>query len=132
MLMHDLVKRDDVIYWEKVAVDDEGNAVFAEPIIIKARWDTVSESSQMDDLVKTESRSNTVYPDRVLAIGSYLLLGNEDDRDDLPYEQRRDPRLIRNAREVSSQSTVFELGWEQHNVKPGFRSPHVTIEVQVG
>lgn len=132
MLIHGLVKKDDVVYWEKVAVDDEGEPVFAEPVIIKARWDITQHQSQMDDIIHTETRSNTVYPDRVLAVGSYLMLGNEDDRDNLTYEERRDPRLVQNARQVGSQSVVFELGWEQSNVKPGFKFDHMTVECSVG
>lgn len=132
MLVHGLVKKDDIIYWEKVATDDEGEPVFAEPVIIRGRWDITQHQSQLDDLIQTETRSNTVYPDRVLAIGSYLMLGNDEDRDDLTYEERRDPRLVQNARQVSSQSVIFELGWEQSNVKPGFKFDHMTVEVSVG
>lgn len=131
MRIHSLVKLDDVIYWEKVAVDDEGEAVFAEPIIIKCRWDMVQTDVQTEDVVTMEIASNAVYPDRVLVIGSYLMLGNEDKRDELPYEQRQNPRLIRAARSVKSQTTVFELGWEQREVQPGFMSEHLTIECQV-
>ncbi len=131
MRIHSLTKRDDVIYWQKVAVDDEGDAVFAEPVIIKCRWDMVQTDVQTEDVVSTEVASNSVYPDRVLTIGSYLMLGNEDVLDEMPYELRRNPKLVREARSVKSQSTIFELGWEQHNVQPGFKSEHLVVECQV-
>lgn len=132
MLVHGLVKKDKVIYWEKIAVDDDGESIFAEPVIILARWDTTQHQSQSEDVIQTETRSNTVYPDRVLAVGSYLMLGNETDRDNLTEKERRNPRLVQNARQVGSQSVIFELGWEQYNVKPGYKSIHVTIEASVG
>ena len=78
-----------------------------------------------------EVASNAVYPDRVLTIGSYLMLGNEETLDEMPYEQRRNPKLLREARSVKSQSTIFELGWEQKSVQPGFKSEHLVVECQV-
>lgn len=131
MRIHSMVKKDDAIYWEKVAVDDEGDAVYAEPIIIKCRWDMVQVDTQTDDVVTTQTDSNAVYPDRVLTVGGFLMLGNDEDLDDLTLEQRQNPKLCQNAQPISSQSTVFELGWEQSNVRPGFMSDHLVVEVSL-
>ena len=131
MIHFSIVKRDKVIYWQKTDVDDEGEAIFAEPVIILCRWDLVNTDTQNEDVISTEVSSNAVYPDRILVVGSYLMLGDEDVLANLRPEQRENPRYIREARAVRSQSWIFELGWEQHNVEPGFQSDHIVIECQV-
>ena len=131
MRMHDLIKKDYVIYWKKVAVNDEGEPEFAEPVIIKCRWDQVSTDAQTEDVLTLEVPSNAVYPDRILVIGSYLMLGDSAVLENLTPLQRQDPRFIREARSVKSQSWVFEFGWEQFNVQPDFQSEHITIECRV-
>lgn len=131
MRIHSLVKKDTAIYWQKTAVDDEGDAVFAEPILIKCRWDLVQTDIQTEDVVEMEIPSNNVYPDRVLAIGSYLMLGGQEDLENLTSEQRENPKLLREARSVKSQSTIFELGWRQTDVTPGMKSDHMVIDCQV-
>lgn len=131
MRLHSLVKQDDVIYWQKIAVDDEGDAEFAAPVIIKCRWDMVSVDKQTEDVLTMEIPSNSVFPDRVLTIGSYLMLGGKDDLDNFSAEQRENPKLLRDAREVQSQQTITELGWPQQNVVPGMSSEHMVIECRV-
>jgi len=129
--MHSLIKKDSVIYWKKIGVDDEGEEIFAEPIIIKCRWDQVQTDVMTEDVLILEVPSNSVYPDRVLVIGSYLMLGDAAVLGNLTSLQKQNPRYIREARSVKSQSWVFEFGWEQFNVQPDFQSEHITIECRV-
>lgn len=131
MIIHSLVKKDDVIYWEKIGVDDEGDAILAAPVIIQCRWDAVNRDVQADEANMTETAANSVYPDRVLTIGGFLMLGNQSVLNGLSEDERRNPRLLRTARAIKSQSTVFELGWEQTEVLPGFQSDHITIDCQI-
>lgn len=131
MRIHRLIKKDDVIYWKKKGVNDEGEAYFEEPIVIKCRWDIVRTDLSNEDVLTLEVASNTVYPDRVLVIGSYLMLGGDEVLNSLTEEQKENPRFIREARSVKSQSWVFEFGWYQQNVPPDFQSEHITIECQI-
>ena len=131
MRMHRLIKKDNVIYWQKVGVNDEGEPEFADPTIIKCRWDQVRTDVQNEDVLTIEVPSNSVYPDRILVVGSYLMLGDEEVLNNLSELQKKDPKFIREARSVKSQSWVFEFGWEQFNVYPGFQSEHITIECSV-
>lgn len=131
MRMHALVKKDKVIYWQKTGVDDVGSAVFAPPIIILCRWDTVSVDYSSEDVVEIETVNNTVYPDRVLTIGGYLMLGDETTLASLSNEEVNNPKLIRLSRVIKNQSTVPELGWPQANWAPGYQDEHLTIEVSI-
>lgn len=131
MRIHALVKKDKVLYWQKIGVDDVGNATFAPPIIIFCRWDTVSVDYSSDDVVELETVNNTVFPDRVLTIGGYLMLGDEVTLANLTAEEKSNPKLVRLARVIKSQSTVPELGWPQSNWPPGYQNEHLTIEVSI-
>lgn len=131
MRIHRLTKKDSAIYWKKIGVNDEGEAEFAAPEIIKCRWDQVRTDVQNEDVLTLEVPGNSVFPDRILVIGSYLMLGDDSVLENLTEQQRNDPRFIREARSVKSQSWVFEFGWEQFNVYPDFKSEHMTVECQV-
>ncbi len=132
MRIHRLIKKDDVIYWKKIGVNDEGEAYFKlPPEIIKCRWDIVRTDLSNEDVLTLEVASNTIYPDKVLVIGSYIMLGGQEVLDSLTDEQIENPRFIREARSIKSQSWVFEFGWYQQNVPPDFKSEHITIECQI-
>ena len=122
-----IVKHDPVIYWKKTGVDDEGNPLFADPIVIKGRWDIVSADSQSDDAVETEVHSNTLYPDRVLVVGSFVHFGDESVLNGFTEEEKADPRLLPGARKIKDQSTIYELRWRQ-KVVPDHQSEHLVIE----
>lgn len=131
MRMHALVKKDKVIYWQKTGVNDVGSAVFAPPIIILCRWDMVAVDYSSEDVVELETVSNTIFPDRVLTIGGYLMLGDETTLVGLTSEEIENPKLLRLARVIKSQSTIPELGWPQTNWPPGYQDEHLTIEVSI-
>jgi len=125
------LQKDSAIYWQKTGVDDKSRSTFAEPIVIRCRWDIVQTDLQQQDVIDMEIPGNTVYPDRVLVIDSFLMLGNQEMLDNLSPEDKKDPKNIREARLIKSQSTVAELGWEQTEYPPGFSHPKVIVQVQV-
>lgn len=126
-----LIKVDRAIYWQKIGVTDEGESLFAAPVVIACRWDQVNTSVTTEDIRDTETSTNDVLPDRVLTIGGFLMLGNESDLNALTEEECTNPKLLRNAHVIKSQSTVPELGWGQHTYEPNYQSEHLTITVQV-
>ena len=122
---------DNAIYWQKIGVNDKGSEIFAEPVTIKCRWDIVQTDLETQDAIEIVSSTNAVYSDRILVIDSYLMLGGQDVLDALSPEERGHPKLLRNARSVKSQSTIAELGWEQHDYPANHQSDHLVIECRV-
>ena len=128
MIAYYLSLVDQCLFWQLLGRDDEGREIFAEPILINCRWDTVQESTESDDVVTTQSKTNSVFPDRVLVVGSYVMLGNQETLDNLTPEEIKHPKLLRNARAIQSQSTIAELGWEQKEYPPGYMSEPLVVE----
>lgn len=130
MRMWSIVKQDDCIYWQRIGVDDEGDSLFADPVVIRCRWDTVNANLQSDVEIETETLTNTIYPDRVLVIGSFIFFGGQDVLDGLSSEEKANPRLLKGARVIKDQSTIWELRWKQE-LYPGLQSEHLTIECRI-
>ena len=130
MISLPLIRVDSAIYWKRVGANEQGFARFAPPTVIQCRWDEVTHATSGDDVVDTETKSNRVFPDRVLVVGSFLCYGGEGALNELTPEQIVDPRKVKWAREVKSQSLVFEFGWEpedEREVKPDYQSDHLSI-----
>lgn len=128
MRSHQIIKTDSAIYWQLVGENDLGEPMFLSPIVIKCRWDTVSTNSSISDRIETQTRSNTIFPDRVLVIGSYLMLGDENALARLSPDDAGNPRRLPDVVMIKNQSTIAELRYAQTNYEPGFMSSHVTIE----
>jgi hypothetical protein len=82
------MRKQKAIYWAlasqeesgSVAFDDEGQAVFADPVEITCRWeDVVNQIPQRDGTML--GSSSKVYVDRDMNVGEMLLLGELDDID---------------------------------------------------
>ena len=125
-----IVKQDSCIYWQRTGVNEEGESLFADPIIIRCRWDIVNANLQSEDVIATETFSNTLYPDRVLVVGSFVYYGGQDVLETLSEYERKNPKLLKGAREIKEQSTIYELRWKQV-IKPGLQSDHLVIECHV-
>lgn len=125
-----IVRQDSAIYWKKIGVDTEGEAIFDTPVIIKCRWDIVNADLQSDDVIETETYSNALYPDRVLVVGSYVHFGGQDVLDSFTDEQKADPRKCPQAHRIKDQSTIYELRWRQY-VTTDTQHEHLVIECHV-
>jgi len=131
MFVYYLTLTDDCIYWKLTGVDEQFEDIFTEPVVIKCRWDTVTEEIQKDDTVQTNAKQNTVFPDRVLVVGSFVMLGTEETLQGLTPDEKANPNLLKNAKRIVSQSTIAELGWEQKQYPPDFMSERVVIQCQI-
>lgn len=128
-----LTQTDEAIYWQKTGVDDAAQETFAAPVIIKCRWDIVQTNTEAVDAVTVEAPSNTVFPDRVLVIGSYLLLGGQERLGGLTEQEKSNPKRIREARSIKNQSTVAELRWRQKEWLPNTMAQpnHLVVECSI-
>jgi len=71
------MRTDCAIYWQRTGVGDDGESLFLPPVIIKCRWDNRQQDHEVADATENVRNSGTVYPDRVLATGSFLMYGDE-------------------------------------------------------
>ena len=111
-------------------MNEEGESIFADPIIIRCRWDIVNANLQSEDVIATETLTNTLYPDRVLVVGSFVYYGGQDVLETLSEDEIKNPKLLKGAREIKEQSTIYELRWKQV-IYPGLQSDHLVIECHV-
>lgn len=125
-----IVKQDSCIYWQRVGVNEEGESQFKPPVVIRCRWDIVNANLQSEDVIETETLSNTIYPDRVLVVGSYVHYGGQDVLDTFSQAEKDNPRLLKGAHQIKDQSTIFELRWKQ-DIRPGLQSDHLVIECHI-
>ena len=122
---------DSIIVWVLQTYTAASEPVFEYPQIIKGRWDTVKGDATITDRVETLSHSVTVYPDRVLSVGSVLMLGDEETLEELTPQEIKNPLLLSTAVTIKSQSTIAEFGRPQKaNYPVGFQSKYLTIECQ--
>lgn len=127
--MRRLYCTDSILFFELVGFTSAAQPLFAEPIVIKGRWDTVQQESQLNDKIEVHSNTVTVYPDRVLSIGSVLMLGDEETIKNLSPQELKNPLLLSAAVTIKSQSTIAEFGRPQKATYPvGYKSKHLTIE----
>ena len=121
---------DSILWFNLAGFTATGDDIYDRPVIIKGKWDVMRKDMQLNEKVETISRSVTVYPDRVLSIGSVLVLGDEEFLAKLTPAEIRDPHLLESAVTVKTQSTIAEFGKPQKASYPvGYKSKHLTIEV---
>ena len=124
---------DSILWFNLSGYTANAQPIFDEPVVIKGKWDTVRNDLQMSDNVETIARTVTVYPDRVLSVGSVLVLGDEEYLDSLSPEVLKKPLLIPTAVTIKAQSTIAEFGRSQKASYPiGYKSKYLTIEVTCG
>ena len=128
--MRRLYFTDSVIVWLLRSYTASAEPIFDAPLIIKARWDQLRTENSVNDKVETHTRAVTLFPDRVLAIGSVVMLGDEEVLEGLSPHEIKNPLLISAAVTIKSQSTIAEFGWPQKASYPIFhQDEHLTIEV---
>lgn len=91
-------------YWARGAVDSHGVYSYAEPVLIKCRWDDATEEFR-DKKGQTCYSSAVVYPDRAMGIGDCLLLTNE-----LP--ETSDPKSVKGL-EIQAFNKIPTLNGKQ-------------------
>lgn len=66
------MRRQRAIYWALAGHSSSGNPEFAAPVDIRCRWEENSEVQGLGEILRFKA---TVYTDRVVATGDYLMLG---------------------------------------------------------
>ena len=128
-IMRRLYLTDLICYWQLKTYTASGEPVYEEPTVIKGRWDTLRKENQTNEKVETHVRTVTVFPDRVLVVGSVLMLGDEQMLVTLSPQEMKNPLLVPSAVTIMSQSTIAEFGWPQKaNYPPGYKNRHLTME----
>jgi hypothetical protein len=122
---------NSAIYWQKTGVNENGDSVFSSPIIIACRWDSQQESMEHNDIIETNSPSLTIFPDRILTLGSFLMLGDSAKLDALSEEEKSNPVLLRDAFMVKTQKVTPEWRYRELDLTPGLQSDHIMIEVTI-
>jgi hypothetical protein len=125
------MRTDTAIYWQRVGVSDSGIPEFSPPVIIKCRWDNQQRNLEISETVEGVNVSGTVYPDRVLVVGSFLLYGNEAALNALSKDEKANPMLIQDAVMVKTQKITPK--WRVRNIQwqPNDQSDQIFIEVTV-
>jgi hypothetical protein len=122
---------NSAIYWQKTGTDENGDSIFLPPSIIACRWDFQEESIERTETVETRNISSTIFPDRILTIGSFLMLGDPAKLDILTDAERSNPVLIQDASMVKTQKVTPEWRYKDMNLFPGLQSDHIMIEVTI-
>jgi hypothetical protein len=117
--------RHKAIYWQYKGIDEYGRPVFLDPIVIRCRWDTFSNSNDIGDAQDARSVGMNVLPDRVLVVGSYLMFGDETILSGLTEK----PPDVPNAYVIKNQELVPELSFTQYSTEPGYQSDRLSIKV---
>jgi hypothetical protein len=122
---------NNAIYWQKTGVDENGDSIFLSPIVIACRWDSQQESVERAETVETNSVSLTIFPDRILTVGSFVMLGDNVKLDTLSDAEKGNPVLLRDAFMVKTQKVTPEWRYRNLDLTPGLQSDHIMIEVTV-
>jgi hypothetical protein len=119
--------RHKAIYWQYKGINEFGRPTFFDPIVIRCRWDTFSNSNDINDTQDNRSVGMSVLPDRVLVVGSYLMFGDESVLSGLSES----PPDIPNAYVIKNQELVPELSFGECNFEPGYQSDRLSIKVSL-
>jgi hypothetical protein len=122
---------NSAIYWQKISINENGDSVFLSPIIIACRWDSQQDTVEHNETIETNSVSLTVFPDRILVIGSFLMLGDNAKLDTLLDAEKSNPVLLRDAFMVKSQKVTPEWRYRDIALTSGLQSDHIMIEVTI-
>jgi hypothetical protein len=80
MRIIDTMRQQTAILWEKVGVDGDGQPTYGEPVGIDCRWED-TQKEFLNPMGETRISSAVVYVDRVIEVGSKLLLADIDEMD---------------------------------------------------
>lgn len=93
------MRNQKAVYWERQDPDQYGNFAYASPVQVDCRWDDKSEEFR-DKNGETRLSNSIVYPDRKMATGDMLSLGELDSntpsdptQDDNAHEIQRFERI---------------------------------------
>ena len=131
MRIYRRMRTDFAIYWQRTGIADDGTPLFLSPIAIKCRWDYQQRDSEISDAVENVNVSSTVFPDRVLVVGSFLLYGDESILDSLSDVEKENPMLVQGAAMVKTQKITPRWRMRHTQWKPNDSSNKITIEVTV-
>jgi hypothetical protein len=119
------MRRQTAIYWKRSGIDEYGRPVFDPPILILCRWDSYSPQTDINETQDNSTNPQTVYPDRVLEVGSYLMLGTKAVLDTLTTS----PPNIPTAYIIKAQKVNPTWKFQYHNTAADYQSEHVMIEI---
>jgi hypothetical protein len=131
MRIYKRMRVNSAIYWQKTGVNENGDSIFELPIIIACRWDSQQDTAECSDNVETNSVSLTIFPDRILTVGSFLMLGDKAKLDTLSDAEKSNPVLLRTAFMVKSQKVTPEWRYKNLDLTHGLQSDHIMIEVTI-
>jgi len=131
MRLYKRMRTDSAIYWQRTGVADGGMPAFLPPVIIKCRWDHQQKNVEISETVETVSVSGTVFPDRVLEVGSFLLHGDEAVLEMLSESEKANPMLVQGALKIKTQKVTSKWRVRQSQWKPNDQSDDIFIEVTV-
>jgi hypothetical protein len=131
MRIYKRMRTNSAIYWQRTGVADDGAAVFLQPILIKCRWDFQQSDDEISEVTESMKSSGTVFPDRILTIGSFLMYGGQSVLDSLTQAERSDPALLKEAVMVKTQKITPEWRFQNISWSAGTKSDHIMIEVTV-
>lgn len=97
MRVIETMRRQSCIYWQCTGLNKNGQESFAAPLVILCRWDDETKKVIKPDGVEMTTRS-VAYVDRVVPIGSFLMLGDDDDL--AAFSDSSDPLEIADALRV--------------------------------
>jgi hypothetical protein len=125
------MRTDSAIYWQRTGVGDDGRPQFLLPVVIKCRWDNWQKDHEVSEATENVRNSSTVYPDRILVTGSFLMYGGDVVLNTLTDKEKANPKLLSDAVMVKTQKITAK--WRVKNVqwKPNDQSDDIFIEVTV-
>ena len=125
------MRTDFAIYWQRDGVGSDGMPQFLMPVIIRCRWDNWQKDHEVTDAMENIRSSGTVFPDRVLVTGSFLMYGDETVLNALPSDKKANPTSLSNAVMVKTQKVTPK--WRVRNApwKPNDQSEDIFIEVTI-
>ena len=131
MRLYKRMRTDFAIYWQRTGVGDDGMPQFLPPVVLKCRWDYWQNDHEVSEATENIRCSGTVYPDRVLVIGSFLMYGDESVLNALSDKEKANPRLL--SRAVMAKTQKITPEWRVRKVQwnPNDQSDHIFIEVTV-
>jgi hypothetical protein len=122
---------NSAIYWQKTGIDENGESIFATPIVIACRWDSQQDTVERSDNIETNNVSLTIFPDRILTLGSFLMLGDDSKLSSLTVDEKSNPALLRDVFAVKSQKVTPEWRFKNLELVSGLQSDHLMIEVTI-
>jgi hypothetical protein len=123
------MRTDWAIYWQKAGIADDGTTQFLPPVMIRCRWDYQQRDHEISETTENVNTSGTVFPDRILVVGSFLMHGDETVLAALTEEEKANPAILSGVSMIKTQKIIPE--WRHRNThwKPNDQSDHIFIEV---